>query len=67
MFVGEVFFFCVFVDDLVGNSFIVFDFCDGVGKWEKGEYFCIFEQNEVFGFVDINIEGFDDNGDIIFD
>jgi zinc finger protein len=67
---GESFPFRLEVDDPAGNSFIAPDPRDGVGKWEKREYFRTHEQNELLGLsdtVDTSGPGLDENGDIIPD
>ncbi|KAJ9165011.1 Zf-ZPR1-domain-containing protein [Coniochaeta hoffmannii] len=52
MLAGEAFPFRVAIDDPAGNSFIAPDPRDGVGKWEKREYFRTAEQNEMLGLAD---------------
>ncbi|KAH8907184.1 zf-ZPR1-domain-containing protein [Coniochaeta sp. PMI_546] len=52
MLAGTAFPFRVAIDDPAGNSFIAPDPRDGVGKWEKREYFRTSEQNEMLGLVD---------------
>jgi zinc finger protein len=71
MLAGESFPFRMSVDDPAGNSFIAPDPKDGVGKWEKREYFRTAEQNEMLGLADTSASaqnpGLDENGDIIPD
>lgn len=67
---GESFPFRLEVDDPAGNSFIAPDPRDGVGKWEKREYFRTTEQNEFLGLADtVQTSGpaLDENGDIVPD
>ncbi|KAL2160394.1 hypothetical protein VTH06DRAFT_1567 [Thermothelomyces fergusii] len=64
---GDAFPFRVAVDDPAGNSFIVPDPRDGVGKWEKREYLRTPEQNAALGLVDTSAEGLDEDGNIIPD
>lgn len=49
MLAGSSFPFRVTIDDPAGNSFITPDLKDGVGKWEKHEYFRTPAQNEALG------------------
>lgn len=68
MLAGQTFPFRVAIDDPAGNSFIAPDPRDGVGKWEKREYFRTAEQNEMLGLADTRTTptsgmttGFDDD------
>lgn len=67
MLAGQTFPFRVAIDDPAGNSFIAPDPRDGVGKWEKREYFRTAEQNEMLGLADTRTAtggmttGFDDD------
>ncbi|KAH6676140.1 zinc finger protein zpr1 [Plectosphaerella plurivora] len=72
MLAGNAFPFRVTVDDPAGNSFITPDLKDGVGKWEKHEYFRTPEQNEALGLgasdgqdASANQPGLDSDGNII--
>lgn len=74
MLAGNAFPFRVTVDDPAGNSFITPDLKDGVGKWEKHEYFRTAEQNEALGLGASNAEnsgdasgqpGLDEDGNIL--
>lgn len=67
MLAGDAFPFRVAVDDPAGNSFIVPDPHDGVGKWEKREYLRTPEQNAALGLADTSAEGLDEDGNIIPD
>ncbi|RKU39956.1 nucleolar zinc-finger protein [Coniochaeta pulveracea] len=71
MLAGETFPFRMSIDDPAGNSFIAPDPKDGVGKWEKREYFRTPEQNEFLGLADTTSSSqnppLDENGDIIPD
>lgn len=51
MLAGDAFPFRVVVDDPAGNSWIVPDMRDGVGKWEKREYARTPEQNIALGLA----------------
>ncbi|KAK4115735.1 zf-ZPR1-domain-containing protein [Canariomyces notabilis] len=67
MLAGDAFPFRVAIDDPAGNSFIAPDPRDGVGKWDKREYFRTPEQNEALGLVDTSNAGLDEDGNIIPD